>query len=161
MLLMNRSFVDMKALQVSGLPGAGDNSLWARGSALVSDFVCGEDTPQAFATRLAAQGADYGGFNLFVGDATSLWYVSNRGGGPRALARLVAMRDFAEEDLFALLADRTPAEEHELPQTGVGSEMERRLSPIFIEGDAYGTRSSTALRIGEDGRVEMEERRYE
>lgn len=163
--------------------------------ALVSDFVCGADTPAAFVRKLAINGADYGGTNLFTGDHDSLWHWSNRGEvtqlmapglyglsngmleddwpkmrrGRAALLRLIAADTLDEEALFAVLTDRTPAADHELPDTGVGRDMERALSSIFIAGDngtsldlpnAYGTRASTLLLIGHDGRVRMREKRW-
>lgn len=154
--------------------------------ALVSDFVCGGESPAAFLRRIEAEGSDYGGTNLFVGDGEALWHWSNRGAvtrlmapglyglsngmleddwpkmrrGREALARLVAAETLDEEALFRLLADRTPGADHELPDTGVGRDMERALSSIFIPGDNYGTRASTILLIGHDGRVRMRERRW-
>ena len=52
--------------------------------------------------------------------------------------------------LFGALADRTPAADQDLPDTGVGLERERMLSPAFITSNdgRYGTRCSTVL-IGE------------
>jgi uncharacterized protein with NRDE domain len=55
-----------------------------------------------------------------------------------------------ETRLFSLLGDRSVAADADLPQTGVGLERERLLSPIFIttpEGH-YGTRCSTVM-LGE------------
>jgi uncharacterized protein with NRDE domain len=49
--------------------------------------------------------------------------------------------------LFAALADRTPAPDDQLPNTGIGRERERMLSPAFIRtpNGAYGTRCSTVI----------------
>jgi uncharacterized protein with NRDE domain len=49
--------------------------------------------------------------------------------------------------LFAALADRSGAADHELPATGVGLEMERALSPVFVHtaDGRYGTRCSTLV----------------
>ncbi|HEX2210230.1 MAG TPA: NRDE family protein, partial [Longimicrobium sp.] len=44
------------------------------------------------------------------------------------------------------------------PDTGVGSERERLLSPPFIRTDVYGTRASTVLTIARDGEVRFVER---
>ena len=49
----------------------------------------------------------------------------------------------AEKALLDLLADTVSAPDADLPQTGVGLELERRLAPIFIVGPQYGTRAST------------------
>lgn len=61
------------------------------------------------------------------------------------------------EALFAMLSDRTQADDDDLPDTGVGLEWERRLSPVFIAGPDYGTRSSTVLEQA-GGHVRVEER---
>ncbi len=63
------------------------------------------------------------------------------------------------EPLFVALADTAPAADAELPDTGVGLEIERRLSPPFVVGDTYGTRCSTLVLASCTG-VEMSERRY-
>ncbi|MFP5440765.1 MAG: NRDE family protein [Gammaproteobacteria bacterium] len=153
---------------------------------LVQDFVCGELPPAAFVQQLDPQASEFGGTNLFAGDASSLWHWSNRGQvarmvapglyglsngmladdwpkmrrGREALARVIAAGQIDEEALFTLLTDRTPGNDHELPDTGVGREMERTLSSIFIAGHEYGTRASTVLLVGHDGSVQMRERRW-
>jgi len=63
------------------------------------------------------------------------------------------------EALFAALADTTPAADAELPDTGVGIAIERRLSPPFVLGDTYGTRCSTLVLAGCEG-IAMTERRF-
>jgi len=64
------------------------------------------------------------------------------------------------EQLFAMLEDRTIAPDTDLPDTGVGLELERALSPIFIESADYGTRSSSVVTIDDDGAVAFWERTY-
>lgn len=51
------------------------------------------------------------------------------------------------EHLLPILHDKTKAPDHLLPNTGVGADLEKALSPIFIElsEHGYGTRSSTLL----------------
>lgn len=63
------------------------------------------------------------------------------------------------EPLFAALADSSEAPDAALPDTGVGLEWERRLSAAFIRGEAYGTRASTVLLVGDDG-LWFEERSF-
>lgn len=62
--------------------------------------------------------------------------------------------------LFAALADRTPAPDAALPETGVGMARERWLSSPFILGPEYGTRCSTVLLV-EAGRIVFAERRFD
>jgi uncharacterized protein with NRDE domain len=61
--------------------------------------------------------------------------------------------------LFAALADTRPAPDAELPDTGVGLDLERRLSPPFVRGEAYGTRCSTVVCVMPDAIV-LHERRF-
>ena len=62
--------------------------------------------------------------------------------------------------LFELLSDRSEAPDDELPDTGVGLQRERELSPIFINGDRYGTRASTVMLVDKDGDVLYIERGF-
>lgn len=62
--------------------------------------------------------------------------------------------------LFTLLHDKTKASDETLPQTGVPLEWERKLSSIFIQGEEYGTRSSTILKIDQEGLADWSERTF-
>jgi len=62
--------------------------------------------------------------------------------------------------LFAALCDEEQPADGDLPDTGVGIEMERFLSPIFIRGQEYGTRCSTLILLRRDGRLLFEERSH-
>jgi len=66
-----------------------------------------------------------------------------------------------EQALFALLADEASAKDEHLPDTGVGLTLERQLSPIFIEGDTYGTRCSTIYTLSRSGQARFLERRFD
>lgn len=63
------------------------------------------------------------------------------------------------EPLFSALADTLPAPDAALPDTGVGLEMERWLSPPFVRGERYGTRCSTVVLVDAESIV-FAERRY-
>jgi uncharacterized protein with NRDE domain len=149
--------------------------------ALVAQFLLGSEAPAAYLAGLASRAAQYNGFNLLVGDGRALLYFGSREGGVRPVepgvhalsnhlldepwpkvtkAREAMRAGVADGDapLFDMLSDATPAPDHALPDTGVGLERERWLSPILIKGDTYGTRASTILRVASDGRVRFEER---
>jgi uncharacterized protein with NRDE domain len=66
------------------------------------------------------------------------------------------LQDFTTA-LLALLDDDQSAPDDELPDTGVALEMERRLSPILIRSEHYGTRVSTVLLITTHGEVWLTE----
>lgn len=48
----------------------------------------------------------------------------------------------------------------ELPDTGVGVELERQLSAAFIIGERYGTRATSWLTLGADGTIDITEQRF-
>lgn len=54
------------------------------------------------------------------------------------------------DGLLAILVRRDKAPDGTLPDTGVGLELERALSPPFIRTDGYGTRSSSVVLIRQD-----------
>ena len=60
--------------------------------------------------------------------------------------------------LFDALADTTAAPDDLLPNTGVGLDLERTLSPPFVSGERYGTRCSSVVLIGHDHCVFAERR---
>jgi uncharacterized protein with NRDE domain len=151
---------------------------------LVSDYLRGRDTPEDYLRRIAPDADGYNGFNLIVGDPDDLFCFSNRGvwerlepgiyglsnhlldtpwpkveRGKTALTDLLTEKqDPLPEKLFDLLADRTRPPDDHLPDTGVGLEWEKILSPRFIESPVYGTRSSTVLLIDRKGDVTFVER---
>lgn len=154
---------------------------------LVSNYLLGQEHPADFARAVAARAQEYGGFNLLLGSPEALVYLSNRGRGPELLdpgvyglsnhlldtpwpklartrARFeawLAADDDDPEALFEMLADREPAAPEELPDTGVGPEFERLLSPPFIVSPHYGTRCSTVIRLHGDRSMEFLERRFD
>lgn len=65
------------------------------------------------------------------------------------------------DDLFDMLADKRPADDDQLPDTGVGLPLERQLSPIFIDGETYGTRCSTIFALNRFGKANFLERRFD
>lgn len=171
------NYRDPGLAQTPGAPSRG---------ALVARFLRGAVDAEAYAHDLARRAARYNGFNLLVGDGAGLFYLSNRTEGvrrlepgiyglsnalldtpwPKVLRARRAMADAlaaAEGDawdgpLWEVLADRVIAADDALPDTGVGAERERLLSPPFIASDVYGTRASTVLTIAADGEVRLVER---
>lgn len=154
---------------------------------LVSDFLTGNVPAAEFLAELAQQAENYRGFNLLLGDASGLHYYSNRGPAPsqlppglyglsnhlldtpwpkvaegkRALAHLLAGGVPTEAQLFELLADRTPAPDSLLPQTGLSRDWERLLSSRFIQSPDYGTRASTLVLCDQRGAARFVERCFD
>lgn len=85
------------------------------------------------------------------GPMDQLWHKSSR--AMRGLSDwLDGPRSHADQPdlspLFAAMADREPAPDAALPDTGVGLERERFLSSPFIVSPDYGTRCSTVVLAG-------------
>jgi uncharacterized protein with NRDE domain len=155
---------------------------------LVSAYLLEERlTPEEYQATLLRDGGRYGGFNLLYGTVDRLFYFSNRGGscGPVSpgihgisnhlldspwpkvkvatsrLDALVRHETLDPEEIFVALSDPVPFPDDLLPETGVGLERERILSPIFIDNEEYGTRSSTVVLAGRDGKVMFIERVFD
>lgn len=60
--------------------------------------------------------------------------------------------------IYDFLSDDAMAPDAALPNTGVGREWERALSPALIVTEKYGTRCSTVLTVTSSGEVAFEER---
>jgi uncharacterized protein with NRDE domain len=157
-------------------PGAGRDG--ASRGLLVSDYLRGYASAPAHAAALAPVAAGYRPFNLLLFDHADASFVSN---DPAALRTRIdvgvhglsngaldaawpklqratrALRDWLDagatgfEPLFEAFADTTPATDAELPDTGVGLEMERVLSPVFVRGNRYGTRATTLIALDRAG----------
>lgn len=166
-------------------PGVTRKDVPSRGQ-LVTEFLSGADRPVDYLRRVSARGGEYNGFNLLVRDEHELGWYSNRAGGAQALSpgvyalsnhlldtqwpkvargragfeSALSEDDLGEDQLLDLLADNTAALEEDLPDTGVGPDLERVLSPIFINSEHYGTRSSTVLSVDTVGQVKFVERSF-
>jgi len=154
---------------------------------LVSSYLSGGTDAEAYLGELGETAAEYRGFSLIIGDHSTLFCYSNATGqkilvepgfhglsnhlldspwpkvekGKRLLQRVLNHdRTPAPEDILDLLADKERPPDNLLPDTGVGLEWERILSPIFITSPVYGTCSSTALLLHKTGKVAFVERDY-
>jgi uncharacterized protein with NRDE domain len=133
-------------------------------------------------SQLHAVGAQYSGFNLLCTDGRELGVYESVADSGRLLApgiyglsnhlldtpwpkvqraksqlaqAIVNLPD--DTALLELLRDDSVPNDDELPRTGVSLEWERLLSSAFIATGDYGTRSSTVIRIGADGRANFSE----
>ena len=64
-------------------------------------------------------------------------------------------------ELFRAMSDPTRFADELLPDTGIGPEFERFLSPIFITGDRYGTRSTSVILVSRSGEVTFCEQNHD
>jgi uncharacterized protein with NRDE domain len=63
------------------------------------------------------------------------------------------------EALFATMANTREAADADLPDTGIGLELERRLSATFVLGAEYGTRCTSVVLVERDA-IRFHERRF-
>ena len=166
-------------------PESGGSESISRGN-LVRDFLLSDQTPCTYLDELIPRAGAFNGFNLVVGTATEVRYFSNRYPRPKtmstgiyglsnhlidtpwpkvirgkdAMARIMQYTTLSSDSLFNLLADTSTAADDDLPETGIDIEFERLLSAAFIQGEVYGTRSSTILLINQNNRLKLEERSY-
>jgi uncharacterized protein with NRDE domain len=171
------NFRDLQA-PVEGAPSRGQ---------LVPRFLTGATSPKEFLDDLRGAAPRYSGFNLLVGGTRALYYFSNRGPAPTALApgvyglsnhlldtpwpkltrtrerfnALLAQPEIAPEDLFAMLGDREQAANGDLPSTGLPEDWERAVSAPFIVNERYGTRCASVLLVERTGRTILQERRFD
>ncbi|MGQ0579896.1 MAG: NRDE family protein [Betaproteobacteria bacterium] len=154
---------------------------------LVARYLLAGSSAVSYAATVAGAADDYHGFNLLVGDSNGVHYVSNRGARPRVLEPGIyglsnhlldtpwpkvergksemqtVLGDNPEnptEPLLALLADRRPAADELLPETGVSRDWEKLLSCAFIRAPGYGTRASSVLLIEHGGEASLRERSF-
>jgi uncharacterized protein with NRDE domain len=165
--------------------GAARTGSRSRGE-LVAAFLAGHATAFDYAAAVAARSSEYGPFNLVVGDTVAAAFVSSIDAIPQWLdAGVHAFSNGSRADLWPkmrrlhekfastvqsiqvddaalldLLGDTVQPDDGELPDTGVGLDLERRLAPIFIVGDTYGTRASTLAYARADGSLVLRERRF-
>ena len=157
----------------------------SRGS-LVSAYLSGTRSPEGYLEDVARRAHRYNGFCLVAGDGGEMAWYCARDPAPSllapgihglsnarpdepwpkvehlksGLAEVLSRPRWRSDDLMALLGDRSPAPDEDLPDTGVGLAQERIYSSAFITGEHYGTRSSTVLSVDAGGRVEFTERSY-
>ena len=155
---------------------------------LIRDYLVGGADATGHANELLHSAAGYRPFNLLTFDAQAGFYLGNRpqphvqavtagihglsnadfdAPWPKTRILMQRLRNWIDEGgqadftaLFAALADEQVAPDDQLPDTGVGLELERRLSSAFIRGADYGTRASTIVAIDRAGSGVIVERRF-
>ncbi|WP_060680276.1 NRDE family protein [Virgibacillus halodenitrificans] len=168
-------------------PSQAETGKRSRGS-IVTNFLSGNVKPIEYLSSLQKDKDNFAGFNVILGSSDSLYYYSNQenkirpiNDGTHSLSNHLLnspwpkvtkgrgkLKEYVQthpemihDDLLQLVADAEMAEDHALPDTGVGLKLERYLSPLFIKADGYGTRASTILTIDINKMVHFTERTYE
>jgi len=154
---------------------------------LVRDYLLNAQDAAESAQDIELHKQQFSDFNLLLGDKDALYYIGSRSPGPMRLAAgvhglsngrldmawpkvrhacagleaLLREPDIAMDAVFAVLGSRRIAADAELPDTGIGLQMERFLSAPFIVSDGYGTRASTVILIGAKNEARFVERRFD
>ena len=152
---------------------------------IIIDFLNSDKSPKRFIHDFRPRAQLYNGFNLIFGNTDHLFWFTNLTGrieeinpgihglsnrflntpwpkvesGKKALEKILH-GSISTDHLFSFLKDRSRPDDDRLPETGIGLEWERILSPLFIESDTYGTRSSTAMLADRNGNMNITERTY-
>lgn len=147
------------------------------------DFLENDFNAREYLTAVKNQAQEYNGFNLLVGESDKLYYYSNVSGEmnslpsglyglsnhlldtpwPKVVRAKNLLNNFDklnESETLQAFANTELAADHELPDTGVGMDLERKLSAMFIHFDNYGTRCTTLLTIDYQGQVHFRERTF-
>ncbi len=153
----------------------------------MADFLRGNQSAREYLSALGSGAKRFNGFSLLIDDGSEMLFFSNKDCAiqevpagvhglsnhllnepwpkvTRGVQRIRSMidRDAVDsEALFDMLADKAIAADSDLPDTGVGVERERELSPMFILGGSYGTRSSTVIHIANRASLQFEERSFD
>ena len=139
--------------------GRDPNALESRG-ALVARFLEGSMPAREYVADVARRGASYSGFNLFADDGSELWWCSNRDGNARQLQPGIY-------GLGNLLLD-TPEVTEPKQRFADCVQPGPAIEPLFtvlarskIVAAEYGTRCSTIVLKGADGRMQFAERPFD
>lgn len=154
---------------------------------LVKDYLVSQIKPEVYLQKVMKNKRNYNGFNLVVGDVDHLYYFGSEQDeiiplekGTHSLSNHLLNTPWPKVEkskdmlhhyvskqenpdlhaMFKMLTDRTIAQDEHLPDTGVGLELERQLSPIFIQMPNYGTRSSSIILVSKQNEVTFIERTY-
>lgn len=168
------NYRDMKAVK-DNAPSRGE---------LVANFLKGSDSPSGFSKELLSSADLYNGYNLLFADKQSFNYFSNQTKkllmlspgiyglsnhlldtpwpkvekSKKSFKNILNRELVSTEDLFEILSDSSIPPDELLPDTGLGLEIERAVSPIFVKTPLYGTRSSTVVLLDYNGNVTFTEK---
>ncbi|WP_414830725.1 NRDE family protein [Alteromonas sp. H39] len=156
-----------------------------RGELVVNALT--QQDQSAFSQTLRTSRNQYNGYNLLYGHLTALTVYNNAQDrffplsdgihglsnadiqtpwpkvtrGMQSLTSYISStRQLQQDALFTLLRDDEKAEDHLLPETGIGYEWEKLLSSIFIQSPEYGTRTSTLLLMDNQQQCHWQERTF-
>lgn len=154
---------------------------------LITNYLESDLSPAKYLNNIKKEKKIYNGFNLLIGDNHNFFYYSNindeiveiTGGtyglsnhhldtpwpkvvkGKQDLEKILTQnKKIQPEKIFSLLKNKEYAPDKLLPDTGIGIEWEKMLSPIFISSPFYGTRASSIILVKHNGQTTFIERTF-
>lgn len=154
---------------------------------LVINYLIQAPSANEFETSLIEQAGLYNGYNLLFGHWQNLRVYNNHTNNtvhltqgtyglsnadlnspwPKLNLGVQQLQQYCQQEsdlkskhLFDLLLNKHKSEDYLLPHTGISLEWERQLSSIFIQGEEYGTRSSTVVMIDVNNRLHYQEKTF-
>lgn len=154
---------------------------------LTKDFLIGNMRPSSYINDIELKNKSYNGYNLLLSSSpgemihysniTSQTTVLNNGihglsnhlldtpwpkvqKGITSFSKILSEKYITVEQLFQMMLDNKPASNDKLPSTGIDKNLEKKLSPMFINLPGYGTRCTTILLIDRQNRVTFHEKTF-
>jgi uncharacterized protein with NRDE domain len=153
---------------------------------IVYDYLTGNFTPEKYLKSLSGKAKKYNEFNLIAGSTNELYYFSSHENkfhrvesgihvlsnnlldvqwpktkrGTQKFTDCLKHDDVDPNMLLEILSDTQHPPDKDLPDTGVGTDLERMLASIFVESPDYGTRASTVLLADRSNHVRFRERSF-
>lgn len=157
----------------------------SRGNIIV-DFMKGNQNAFDFLNELKLNCHTFNGFNLICGTFQQLLFMNSyekeikpfekgiyglsnaslNTGWPKVEAVKSKFKDALSNKnidnqlLISCMQAKNQFDKNFLPNTGVGIDMEKMLSPIFIESSIYGTRNTTIVSLNKKGKMNIYEFDY-
>jgi uncharacterized protein with NRDE domain len=160
------------------------NDAKSRGE-LPVNYLLGTESAEVFLQNVLTEAHAYNGFNLLLYEDQAMHHYSNYEGKINRISAGIhgvsnALLDtpwpkvnrlkeaftktisgsFSHESLLDLLTSNELAPDDQLPDTGVGYDLEKMLSAICIRSENYGTCSSSVLTVAKSGEILFTERTY-
>lgn len=155
---------------------------------LVVNYLLSEDNPEDYLKNLTDYSSDYAGFNLLAGNPDEFYYMNNYDNnvsrvdagthglsneylntpwpkvviGKAKLDEVLSEDDIDVDALFNLLRIDSEAADDIVQKTGVDFDLEKKLSPLFIDipDFDYGTRCSTVVLVDHQDNITLIERTF-
>lgn len=150
---------------------------------LVYDFLRKDMTSIQYLDELKSKSENYDPYNIIFGDIHDLYYFNNVDNSCQRLEdgiyglsnsflntpwkkvqfgmemmQNIVSRDFQISELLDIMENDLPAEDSELPETGLPYDKEKLLSRLFIKSESYGTRVTTIILVDNNDKVEYVEK---